>query len=121
MVDMTADHLAVLQRALAEVRYSIPARDPALIGSPLLADIHAQVVNALRNADGPAGEALRGSDWIQFSEHQREREFIIAHVRALDAWPSWSPEQRLEYLRILVTPFLISDEELSTLLSECGS
>jgi hypothetical protein len=114
------DELMALHRVVMEAKFSIDPNDSAIQGSPLVALIADQVVEALMSVEiGKEGEASRvkWQKWREISPERREYQIIQAKIKAEALWKTWSFDEQVNYIKFLVSPFQISDELINELIS----
>ncbi|HEX6391957.1 MAG TPA: hypothetical protein VFZ97_00855 [Acidimicrobiales bacterium] len=116
---LSIEQLLILQRALLEAKFLAEPRDPALQGSPILAELSFGVVQAIKDHYARVGDRGRVQQWIDWSQwHRRtiEKDLVRDHLRSLEKWNQMSEEVRMAYVRSLVAPFVITPEELGELI-----
>ncbi len=114
------DELMALHRVVMEAKFSIDPNDSAIQGSPLVATISDQVVEALMNIEiSKEGEASRvkWQKWREISPERREYQIIQAKIRAEASWKAWSFDEQTGYIKILVSPLTISEELINELIN----
>lgn len=112
--------LMALHRVVLEAKFSENPNNPAIQGSPFVATIANQVIEALMSVDiSKEGESSRvkWQAWRTISPERREYQIVKAKIRAEALWKTWSFDEQVNYVRILVSPFQISDELINDLLS----
>jgi hypothetical protein len=114
----SAEELRILHRSLMASRFGKSQDDPVLMGSPLLAEVHVQVLEMLIAQD-PFGSRLEWEQWRMFGKHEVESEVVVASVSREDNFFTMSVDDQRSYLRICVAPFVASDEEIELLRERC--
>jgi hypothetical protein len=114
------DELIALHRVVMEAKFSIDPNDPAIQGSPLVAIIADQVIEALMNVEiSKEGEAsrIKWQRWREISPERREYQIIQDKIRAEALWKAWSFDEQADYIKILVSPLTISEELINELIN----
>jgi hypothetical protein len=113
--------LEILERAIREARFGINPRDSVLWGSPILAQLHSQLIDELAvryHEDDKESKISALERWRRFRDRVIERQVILEHLRGIKDWPSWSAERRRELLEIAVAPFDADEADFVSLEAE---
>lgn len=109
--------LLALQRALLEARYCEIPNDPAISASPILADMHRRVLDAIIAADLPAGLSPESwHRWLVIDEDRREWGVALKRAGQHQSWSTLSQADKRSFAACLLTPFKVSDELLDKFL-----
>jgi hypothetical protein len=108
--------LRVMQRVFREAKFCTESNDDEISSSPVVAKLFTRLMNALIDAEVEVrGEKSRENwtQWLDMSDMSRD-EWTAALNRAKKDvhWPSRSTEERIEYSKILFSPFVLSEEKL---------
>ncbi len=113
--------LLALHRAVMESKFSIDLNDPAIEGSPLVATVANQIVEALTEMEvAKEGEAarLKWQEWRKMSLDRREYKIVQAKLRSNTAWKTWRFDKQVKHVKDLASPLQVSDELIGNLLGQ---
>jgi len=108
--------LLALHRALLEAKFCDEPNDNDVSGSPIVASLHRQLVEALVEAESERkGVEARSAwtKWLALSSGRREWKVALGRARSEPQWNGWTEKDRLSYARALLSPFSVSDELLA--------
>jgi hypothetical protein len=109
--------LLALQRVIMEARYCEIASDTAISASPMVADIHRRVLDAIIVADLPAGLSPENwRKWLVMDEGRREWEIALKRAGQHYSWKTLSRDEKRSFASDLLAPFEVSDELLNKFL-----
>lgn len=118
LVVSNVHELLALQRVIMEARYCEIASDTAISASPMVADMHKRVLDAIIAADLPAGlspESWR--KWLVMDEGRREWEIALKRVGQHYSWKTLSRDEKRSLASDLLAPFVVSDYLLEKFLT----
>ncbi|MEY2151261.1 MULTISPECIES: hypothetical protein [Rhodanobacter] len=105
--------LLALHKGLMESRFCDVPNDPGVSGSPRLADIHRNVIKAIRSADLPAGLSPESWDkWLVVDEDRREWRIALDRAVKSSRWQKMDYAEKCSLASNLLAPFYIDDEVL---------
>jgi len=114
--------LIALHKALLEAKFNSTPNDSLLAGSPYLAQIAQQVIEAiidLETAMGDSDAEAKWKEWRQINSLRREWQVAIDRVKeAKDMWIQWSNEEKTSYARVVLSPFIIEEHLLKTFITQ---
>jgi len=109
--------LLALQRVLMEARYCEIPSDTAISASPIVADMHRKVLDAIIAANLPAGlSPSNWEKWLVMDESRREWDIALTRASQYYAWNRSSDEEKRSFALCLFSPFKVSEELLSNFL-----
>lgn len=108
--------LRVMQRVFREAKFCVESDDDEISSSPVVAKLFTQLIDALISTQVEVegeGARERWTKWLDMSDMSRS-EWTAALNRAKSDihWPNRSDEERMEYSKILLSPFVLSEERL---------
>jgi hypothetical protein len=108
--------LRVMQRVFREAKFCVESDDDEISSSPVVAKLFTQLIDALISTQVEVegeGARERWTKWLDMSDMSRS-EWTAALNRAKNDihWPNRSDEERMEYSKILLSPFVLSEERL---------
>jgi hypothetical protein len=107
------DDLLALHKGLMESRYCTTPYDSYVSGSPRLADIHRNVVAAIRSANLPAGLSPDSWDkWLAIDEDRREWRVALDRAANSSRWQELDYSEKCEVATNLLSPFTVDEEVL---------
>lgn len=107
------DDLLALHKGLMESRYCTTPYDSYVSGSPRLADIHRNVVAAIRSANLPAGLSPDSWDkWLAIDEDRREWRVALDRAANSSRWQKLDYSEKYEVATNLLSPFNVDEEVL---------
>ncbi len=112
--------LMALHRVIMEAKFSIDPNDLEIQLSPMVAKIADQVVEVLIEMEViKEGESsrLKWQEWREISPDRREYQIVQTKIKSEVLWKTWSFNEQKTYVRNLFSPFQISDELISELVS----
>lgn len=96
-----------------ESRYCTTPYDSYVSGSPRLADIHRNVVAAIRSANLPAGLSPDSWDkWLAIDEDHREWRVAMDRAANSSRWQKLDYSEKCEVATNLLSPFTVDEEVL---------
>ncbi|NVD69552.1 hypothetical protein HUX88_03140 [Duganella sp. BJB1802] len=105
--------LIALQRVFREAKFCLKASDEDISASPIVAKLFERALDVLIDVEvGRKGPAA-AEDWSKWKKIDPSREeWMVAHERATKErdWQLWSYSDKLEYVRVLFSPFEISEQ-----------
>jgi hypothetical protein len=112
-----------LLTALLEAKFHPDPKRREVAGSPFVARLCERAVEAFAAAQA-AGRLPGNPEQTRAFYQGRPGEPTLAVVRrrlaevtALPVWAGWSPEQRAEYVRLLLSPFAAPDDLVAELIA----
>ena len=112
-----ADLLA-LHKTIMEAKFHQDPDNADVLGSPLLARIANDVVDALILTEQQAGRAAKAASWQAFrqlSSRQWVADRVYKQVLQNANWAKWDTAYRDSYLRDALAPFLPTSAEVAAL------
>lgn len=112
--------LLVLQRALWVAKFARDPLAPELPGSPFLADVARRVVETLAQMEIERGYPEKADDWYVTIDPTGEVWQITVEyaARKPDIWRKWSYQEKVEYTKILLSPFTFTDEMVEDFIQQ---
>jgi hypothetical protein len=113
--------LVALQRVFHEAKFCLVPNDEEISGSPIVANMFRKLMNVLVAVDvDRAGEhmAQRWLDWLTINNSRDEWQAALAKAKKEGAWAAWSYEEKSEYIRNLLSPFIISNELIENFMDD---
>ena len=117
------DELLALHKTLMIAKFAEDPVDKTLIGSAYVADILNRTTIALADYEKSHFDDDKRSNWtnwrkitsshIQWDCISKE----IKSISSTETWNSWNKEKRLEYLRIVSSPFILDENQIKKLLN----
>ena len=118
-IDFTSYYeLLALHRALMEAKFHDTPNDPAVAGSPFVADVANRIVEILANwkqSDRPAGHDW--PSWRHVGPGHREWAVAIDRAREATNWITWNEDERRQFAKILLSPFVATSEVLEQFIA----
>lgn len=105
--------LLSLHKALLEARFHEDPENELVAGSPLVADIHAQVRNLLIKSD----KGSQWLEWFQLRNRPDRRDRAIMLIRKCKRWDRLSPDGKKKIVAGYLSPFLYSEAELDEVIA----
>jgi hypothetical protein len=116
------DDLLALHKGLMESRYCTTPYDSYVSGSPRLADIHRNVVAAIRSANLPAGLSPDSWDkWLAIDEDRREWRVALDRAANSSRWQKLDYSEKCEIATNLLSPFTVDEEVLGKFVEAADS
>lgn len=113
--------LLALHRALMEARYCDIANDLDVSVSPILARMHRDVVAAIIKAESDEGlEVAAWFKWLEMRVERREWAVSLGRARDSSRWGKLHGDERREFVRDLLSPFLLTPELVDLFIQEVG-
>jgi len=109
VVDDLSELLA-LQRVFREAKFCREPDDVEVSDSPLVANLFGRLISVLlaQEVERDGEEARqRWTRWLAIDETRDEWDAAIRRVRADARWPAFSVNERIEYVRLLLSPFTL--------------
>ena len=116
--------LMVMQRVFREAKFCTVPDDDEISDSDIVASMFSRLINVLIEvvveveARGESGRA----DWQAWlkMDNPRRSEWGAARLRAKrkKSWPLMSDMERTEYVRLLFSPFILSQKEIDQFVGE---
>ncbi|RCG20733.1 hypothetical protein DTL70_20865 [Streptomyces diacarni] len=122
-IDFSVSELEVLSAALTRLKFEDPPSEP-FFGSHYFAAAHDRILRSIITASrekGDLGRAARWEKWRDWQGREYERTLIFHYATALTAWPTWSDEEKVEFLRVCAAPFTPGEADLNSLREEIDS
>ena len=113
--------LHALHRVFREAKFCDVANDDEVSTSPIVADLYAKLLAALVEAEveefgEPAREKWRR--WLQTGPDRDEWRAVLQRIKKCAEWQNWSDEERIDYARLLFSPFLLTSDLENQLIKE---
>lgn len=119
VVDNLGELLA-LQRVFREAKFCTEPDDVEVSDSPVVAKLFERLVATLVaqevERDGEAARQ-RWAQWLAIDESRDEWDAAIRRARADARWATFSIAERVEYVRLLLSPFTLSSEVIDRFVS----
>jgi hypothetical protein len=109
--------LQLLNRVLMAARFKPPQGAQFLLGSAGVASLHARVVDAI--VAHPDAFQSEWVEWRRFDRRMFEPDLIVLVVQQMEAFFTMSLIDQTALLRICVSPFVATDEEVEELRVRC--
>jgi hypothetical protein len=113
--------LLVLHRALMEAKFSQNPWDDVVMGSPLIASLMHRVIGILiehQQEKGDAQAVRKWQKWLAIDPSRREWVIAKRQAKESEAWVQWSIDEKKQFARILLSPFMADDSLLTTFIKE---
>lgn len=107
--------LLVMQRVFREAKFCLSPSDDEISASPIVADLFSKLMESLIAAETAIkGESARErwTQWLTIDESREEWGVAIQRAKCIGEWSSWSHNQRVEYAKDLLNPFIVPAELL---------
>jgi hypothetical protein len=116
------DDLVLLQRAIAAARF-VSRESDVLLGSPRMAWLHCQVVDAIVVATGEAGsvDSSGWAAWRRLSNNAAHADQVVDYLAGTKRFFEWSREDQLAFVKVCIAPFEASDSEIEDLLTKAAA
>ncbi len=114
------NELLALHRALLEARFCDVPNDPDVSASPILASIHARVIETLIQTASPE-KATSWKHWLAISQSRREWRVAVQRAADHSRWGRFTLAEKLEMARTLLTPFDIAESDLVGFVGEADA
>jgi len=102
--------LLAVHRAFMEARFSDNPNDPNISGSPILAEIHRNLISELVSHIPPVGgSSEQWHNWLLLTPERREWKIAVGQTRQSSWWPKLTYEEKLDSAKNLLSPFTLSD------------
>lgn len=111
-------HLLALHKAIMEAKFHESPENQDVLGSPLLASIADQVMDAIINGEDAAGNTSKAAAWRTFrrlSSNTWIADRVRGQVVQNQNWRSWDDKTRIQYITCAVAPFQATESKLDTL------
>lgn len=107
--------LLALQRVFREAKFCTEPDDVEVCDSPVVARMFERLITTLMERDielgGDAAES-RWARWLAIDDSRDEWAAAIRRARADARWATFSSEEQAEYVRLLLSPFVMSPDTL---------
>ncbi len=105
--------LLALQRVFREAKFCTEPDDVEVSDSPIVAKLFERLIATLVaqavERDGE-GARQRWSQWLAIDESRDEWDAAVRRARADPRWATFLTDERIEYVRLLLSPFTLSTE-----------
>jgi hypothetical protein len=113
--------LLVMQRVFREAKFCTEADDDEISDSPIVAELFNRLMEALVEAevelDGEIGRE-KWKAWLAIDGSRDEWSAALRRARSNVSWPKWTNEKKSEYVKILLSPFVLSEATRKQFISE---
>lgn len=112
--------LIALQRVFREAKFCHKPDDIEISDSPVVAQLFERLITTLIENDVERnGEdaRLRWTQWLTIDESRDEWESAIRRALTDDRWTKFSSSERIEYIRVLLSPFTLTQEIIDIFIS----
>jgi hypothetical protein len=119
IVDDLGEMLA-LQRVFREAKFCAEPDDVEVSDSPVVARLFERLIATLvANEVERGGEdaKLRWTQWLAIDESRDEWAAAIRRANADVRWATFSSNERIEYVRLLLSPFVLSPSVVDRFIS----
>ncbi|MRW88168.1 hypothetical protein GJ698_29235 [Pseudoduganella sp. FT26W] len=116
--------LLAMQRVFREAKFCFEPSDDEISSSPIVARLAQRLMEALVNADVERkGEKKKNDwdDWLSLDETREEWGVALTRTKKEQRWESWSEKQQREYLQSLLSPFILTEENLKKFMREVNA
>lgn len=103
-----------LHKALLEAKFHTNPDNELVSGSPLVADIYAQVRDALMSSD----KAEQWREWFQLKNRPDYRSRAIIRIKKCVRWSRVPLDEKKKIAGDFLAPFLYTEAELSEIVTE---
>lgn len=113
--------LVALQRVFHEAKFCLVPNDEEISGSPIVANMFSKLMDILIAVDvDRAGEHMeqRWLDWLTINNSRDEWQAALVRAKKEAAWAAWSHEEKSEYIRNLLSPFITSNEIIESFMDD---
>lgn len=107
------DEMLALHRVFREAKFCTEPDDVEVAESPVVAKLFERLIVALVALEVEQnGEAARQrwADWLTIDESRDEWNAAIRRARADARWTTFSMEERVSYVSLLLSPFILSPD-----------
>jgi len=107
--------LLALQRVFREAKFCIEPDDLEISDSPIVSRMFQRLMDALIASEVEReGEHARQRwmQWLVIDESRDEWQAAIRRARAEDRWSKFSRDERISYVRLLLSPFTVSADAI---------
>jgi hypothetical protein len=119
VVDDLSELLA-LQRVFREAKFCTEADDTEISDSPVVARMFERLIATLVATEvghGDESARLRWARWLAIDESRDEWAAAVRRARADTRWATFSSDERVEYVSLLLSPFTLSPEVIDRFVS----
>lgn len=110
--------LLAVHKTIMEAKFHENPGSTDILGSPILARIANEVVDAMITTERQAGHDARAADWAAFRKLSSRR-WVVDSVRRQVSrnpnWANWDNDFRDTYLRNALAPFVPTNAEVAAL------
>ncbi|MCQ3932462.1 MAG: hypothetical protein DPW16_18590 [Chloroflexi bacterium] len=112
--------LLALYKALMLVKFSKNPADPVLVGSPFIAEMLREIVASLAQMEIQRGHPQQAELWkaLKLDPAKETWQSMLEYARISDLWQQWTFDEKLEYAKILLSPFEVTDALLAKFVVE---
>ena len=103
-----------LHKALLEAKFHTKPENELVSGSPFIADIYIQVRDLLIESD----KGNQWKDWFQLRNRPDRKKQAVILMKNCNRWSNAAPGEKREIAGNYLAPFIFSDEELESVISE---
>lgn len=112
VVDDLSELLA-LQRVFREAKFCTEADDVEVSDSPVVAKLFERLIKTLvaQEVERDGEDARqRWVQWLAIDESRDEWNAALRRAKADTRWAKFSPDERIEFAKLLLSPFTLSPE-----------
>ncbi|MFI4954841.1 MAG: hypothetical protein ACHP9Y_02900 [Gammaproteobacteria bacterium] len=107
--------LLVMHRIFREAKFCLEPDDTEISASPIVAKLYLRLMDALISSDAALnGESAqqRWNEWLTISESRAEWRVAIGRAKMEQEWSKWSYQEKSDYVSDLLSPFIITKENI---------
>jgi hypothetical protein len=114
--------LRVMQRVFREAKFCKLADDDEISDSPIVGDLFRRLLDVLISKEVELGGERAQEKWTRWltMDNPSRDEWVAVKERALrnDKWASWTREEKVGYLHLLLSPFVVSADLINRIVDE---
>ena len=113
--------LRVLQRVFREAKFCTEPDDDEISESPIVANLYEKLINILMLRDIEAtGDVARQKwmSWLSIDQDRDEWSAGLKRAKLCSCWMKFSEEERLNYVKTLMSPFILSEFNLKKFIAD---
>ncbi len=110
-----------LQRVFREAKFCRLADDEEITDSPRVAALYEELMTELIAKDIAANGEDKGGNWLRWlmiTEKRDEWKVALERVHAHSAWRTYSVEQKADYVKVLLSPFTLTEEAVAHFIAQ---
>jgi hypothetical protein len=112
--------LLALHRTIVEAKFNKNIKDTDIYTSPIISELANKIIEQIIEYHQKSGEVFEANNWKNWryiDSSRLEWDVIVKRIAEINIWNDISENEKLEFISILASPFLLNSENLESLLN----